>query len=67
MEGPMMDSRAIMDRLSHYLDQPETLVEQGQVARTFAVRFTPGRYRSEICKVFQAVGPLGAVPFLKPA
>jgi glycosyltransferase involved in cell wall biosynthesis len=49
---PVMDSAAIARRFEYYAANPQALEEDRQVARRFALRFTPERYREKIKELY---------------
>lgn len=50
---PVMDAGVIMDRLSIYLDGFEQLHHHSNLARKFAMEYTPIRYRVALANVFR--------------
>lgn len=58
--APVMDSSAISRRLEYYAANPRALERDGQVARQFALRFTPERYREKIKELYLRLLELSA-------
>jgi glycosyltransferase involved in cell wall biosynthesis len=58
--APVMDSAAISRRLEYYAVNPRALEQDGQVARQFALRFTPERYREKIKELYLRLLELSA-------
>ena len=59
---PAHDSASISTRLQHYLDYREKIGEDSLVAREFAARFAPQRYRDQIKTIYQELltpSPIG--------
>lgn len=54
---PAFSSAAIAARLNHYRSQPERCLEDGRVARAFAVQWTSRRYRDSIARIYQELEP----------
>jgi len=52
---PVMNSKAIAERLKYYADSKESLERDGQAAQTFARQFGPERYRSEIKRIYSSL------------
>jgi glycosyltransferase involved in cell wall biosynthesis len=50
---PVMNSRAIVERLDDYAMNRDCLAKDAEIARQFARQFTPERYRGEIKKLYQ--------------
>jgi hypothetical protein len=50
--APAMDSAAIARRLEYYAVNSQALEQDGQVARRFALRFTPECYRDKIKELY---------------
>jgi glycosyltransferase involved in cell wall biosynthesis len=57
---PVMDSAAIARRFEYYAANPQALEQDGQVARRFALRFTPERYREKIKELYLRLSELSA-------
>ena len=50
--APVMDSAAIAGRFEYYAANPQALEQDRLVARRFALRFTPERYREKIKELY---------------
>jgi glycosyltransferase involved in cell wall biosynthesis len=57
---PVMDSAAIARRFEYYAANPQALEQDRQVARRFALRFTPERYREKIKELYLRLSELSA-------
>jgi hypothetical protein len=57
---PVMDSAAIAQRLEYYAVNPRALEQDRRVARQFALRFTPERYREKIKELYLRLLELSA-------
>jgi glycosyltransferase involved in cell wall biosynthesis len=57
---PVMDSAAIARRFEYYAANPQALEQDRQVARRFALRFTPERYREKIKELYLCLSELSA-------
>jgi glycosyltransferase involved in cell wall biosynthesis len=57
---PVMDSAAIARRFEYYAANPQALEQDRQVARRFALRFTPERYREKINELYLRLSELSA-------
>lgn len=58
--APVMDSAAIARRFEYYAANPQALEQDGQVARRFALEFTPERYREKIKEIYLRLLELSA-------
>jgi glycosyltransferase involved in cell wall biosynthesis len=56
----VMDSAAIARRFEYYAANPQALEQDRQVARRFAMRFTPERYREKIKELYLRLSELSA-------
>lgn len=58
--APVMNSAAIARRFEYYASNPQALEQDRQVARRFALSFTPNRYRENIKELYLRLLELSA-------